>query len=224
VKILIVDDHALIRDAMRAVFNELDAAATVVEAPDSRAAMRQLEQDPDLQLVLLDLGLPDRDGFEVLASIRDLYPAVSVVVLSAHRDAGIISRALNLGALGFIPKSAERAVMLGALNLVFAGGVYVPPEVLAPAAPVTGAARQAETTGQRSQPDDLRLTARQGEVLALMMKGKGNKAICRELGLAEPTVKNHVSAILKALNVNNRTEAVIAAGALRLETPHRAGG
>jgi DNA-binding NarL/FixJ family response regulator len=224
VKILIVDDHALIRDAMRAVFKELDAAATVVEAPDSRAAMRQLEQDADLQLVLLDLGLPDRDGFEVLASIRDLYPAVSVVILSAHRDAGIISRALNLGALGFIPKSAERAVMLGALNLVFAGGVYVPPEVLASAAPVTGAAWQAETTGQRSEPDDLRLTARQGEVLALMMKGKGNKAICRELGLAEPTVKNHVSAILKALNVNNRTEAVIAAGVLRLETRRRAGG
>jgi DNA-binding NarL/FixJ family response regulator len=225
VKILIVDDHALIRDAVRAVLKELDPGVTVVEASDSRAAMRQLEQNPDIQLVLLDLGLPDRDGFEVLASLRDLYPAVSVVVLSAHRNPDIISRSLDLGALGFIPKSAERGVMLGALNLVFAGGVYVPPEIRASEKPVSGrATRPAETQGRRPETDDPLLTARQAEVLALMMKGKANKAICRELGLAEPTVKNHVTAILKALNVSNRTEAVIAAGALRLETPRGADG
>jgi DNA-binding NarL/FixJ family response regulator len=224
-KILVVDDHVLIRDALRGVLKELKDDADVLEASDCRQAMALIaENADDLGLILLDLGLPDRDGFSALAEVRERYPAISVIVLSGQHDRASVEKAFDLGALGFIPKSAERAVMLGALNLVFAGGVYVPPEVLAPAAPVTGAARQAETTGQRSQPDDLRLTARQGEVLALMMKGKGNKAICRELGLAEPTVKNNVSAILKALNVNNRTEAVIAAGALRLETPHRAGG
>jgi DNA-binding NarL/FixJ family response regulator len=220
-KILIVDDHALIREALRGVLKELKGEATVVEASDSREAMRQVEQNSDLQLILLDLNLPDRDGLEVLAELRERYPAISVVVLSAHHDRDNVAKSIDLGAAGFIPKSVQRAVMLSALNLIFAGGIYIPPQILARQPPRAQAA--SAPLGRRVSATDLGLTERQIEVLALMMKGKSNKAICRALALAEPTVKNHVTAILKALKVTNRTEAVIAAQALNFEPPRDAG-
>src|SRR5215813_9751488 len=129
-KILLVDDHALIRDALRSVLRELVGDATVLEASDCRQAMRVIEQNPDLHLILLDLNLPDRDGFAVLADLRKRYATISLVVLSAFHDRENIIRALDLGALGFIPKSAPRDVMVNALRLVFAGGIYIPPEAL----------------------------------------------------------------------------------------------
>jgi DNA-binding NarL/FixJ family response regulator len=220
-KILVVDDHVLIREALRGILRELKGeAAVVLEAPDSRQAIAQLEQDPDVELVLLDLGLPDRDGFEILAEISEHYPTVSVVVHSAHQDRERVTRALDLGAIGFIPKSARREVLLGAFNLIFSGGIYIPPEILdrhRPAA-ATGQATHAGPSPPKRKVSaaELGLTERQMEVLALMMQGKSNKAICRSLDLAEPTVKIHVSAILRALNAANRTEAVMAAAALGL--------
>jgi DNA-binding NarL/FixJ family response regulator len=220
-KILIVDDHVLIRDALRGVLKSLKDEAEIIEAPDARHAMMLVEQHSDLQLILLDLSLPDRDGFEVLAELRELYPAISVVVLSAHNRRENVARALELGALGFIPKSAQRAVMLSALNLIFAGGVYIPPEILSHENLAPQPAASAPTS--RISAGDLRLTRRQIDVLALMMQGKSNKAICRDLGLAPPTVKNHVTAILRALKVTNRTEAALAARALELKSPRRAG-
>src|SRR5215831_16922007 len=141
-KILLVDDHALIRDALRGVLRELLADATVLEASDCRQAMRLIEAHPDLHLILLDLNLPDQDGFAVLADLRKRYATISLVVLSAFHDRENIVRALDLGALGFIPKSAARDVMVNALRLIFAGGVYIPPEALAhPAANDAKAAR-----------------------------------------------------------------------------------
>jgi DNA-binding NarL/FixJ family response regulator len=215
-KILIVDDHALIRDALRGVLKELKDAATVVEAADSRQALRLTGENPDLGLVLLDLNLPDRSGFDLLAELRGRHPAMSVVVLSALSDRDSVAKALELGAAGFIPKSASREVMLSALRLVFSGGVYIPPEILGPREP-SAKRGQAAAGARPGSPRELGLTDRQVEILALMMQGKSNKAICRSLGLAEPTVKNHVTAILKALKVTNRTEAVIAVGALGWE-------
>jgi DNA-binding NarL/FixJ family response regulator len=215
-KVLVVDDHALIRDALRGVLKELKDDASVVEASDSRQALRLTDENPDVGLILLDLNLPDRSGFDLLADLRGSHPAVSVVVLSALSDRDSVARALDLGATGFIPKSASREVMLSALRLVFSGGVYVPPEILGPREP--SAKRGRAGAGARpGSPRELGLTDRQVEILALMMQGKSNKAICRSLDLAEPTVKNHVTAILKALKVTNRTEAVIAVGALGWE-------
>jgi len=212
-KILLIDDHALIRDALRGVLRELVDDATVFEAPDSRQAMRLIEQHPDLHLILLDLNLPDRDGFAVLTDLRKRYATISIVVLSAFHDRENILRAHDLGALGFIPKSAPREVMANALRLIFSGGQYFPPEALA----------RGETPiakpGRRVSPADLGITERQLEVLALMAQGKSNKAISRILDTAEPTVKHHVTAILKALKVANRTEAVIAVAALGWELP-----
>jgi DNA-binding NarL/FixJ family response regulator len=213
-KILLVDDHALIRDALRSVLRELVNDAILFEASDCRQAMRLIEQHPDLHLILLDLNLPDRDGLAVLSDLRKHHATISIVVLSAFHERETILRVLDLGALGFIPKSASREVMANALRLIFSGGVYVPPEALARAETSVAAA-----SGRRVLPADLGLTERQMEVLALMMQGKSNKAICRILDTAEPTVKHHVTAILKALKVANRTEAVIAVGALGWELP-----
>jgi DNA-binding NarL/FixJ family response regulator len=214
-KILLVDDHALIRDALRGVLKELAADAAILEASDSRQAMRLIEQHPDLHLILLDLNLPDRDGFAVLSDLRKRCAMISIVVLSAFNDRENVLRALDLGALGFIPKSSSREVMANALRLIFSGGVYIPPEALGRAETTVAVA----ALGRRVSPTDLGLTERQMEVLALMMQGKSNKAISRILDAAEPTVKHHVTAILKALKVANRTEAVIAVGALGWELP-----
>ncbi|UCF74811.1 MAG: response regulator transcription factor [Betaproteobacteria bacterium] len=222
-KILIIDDHALIREALRGVLKELKGDAIVAEAANWRQASQQIEQSAGFDLVLLDLSLPDRDGFDILAELSESYPAISVVVLSARQDRESVAKALELGALGFIPKSSEREVMLSAFNLIFSGGLYIPPEILVRQGPAaTSLSAPPAPPQKRISASDLGLTERQMEVLALMMEGRSNKAICRALYLAEPTVKNHVTAILKALKAANRTEAVIAAGVLGLEPRRRA--
>jgi DNA-binding NarL/FixJ family response regulator/class 3 adenylate cyclase len=214
-KILLVDDHVLIRDALRGVLREVAPDAEVLEAADCGRAMRLIEAHPDLHLILLDLNLPDRDGFAVLGELRQRHAMISLVVLSALHDRETVLKVLDLGALGFIPKSAPRDVMVSALRLVFAGGIYIPPEALGR----TESKEQPRATSRPVLPADLGFTERQMEVLALMMQGKSNKAISRILDAAEPTVKHHVTAILKALNVANRTEAVIAVGSLGWKLP-----
>lgn len=214
-KVLLVDDHALIRDALRGVLKELVVDATVLEASDCQKASTLIDSTPDLQLILLDLNLPDRDGFSLIGDLRREHAEMSLVVLSASQDRETVMRALDLGVSGFIPKSAPREVMVNALRLVLSGGTYIPPEALA-----RGEARTSPAAPNLPpSPADLGLTERQLEVLALMMQGKSNKAISRILDVAEPTVKHHVTAILKALKVTNRTEAVIAVGASGWQLP-----
>lgn len=214
-KILVVDDHTLIREALRGVLQELKPEAGVIDATSCREALQLAQANAgELDLVLFDLGLPDGDGFDTLSELRDLYPAVAIVVLSASKDRDSVTKALDLGALGFIPKSASRAVMVSALQLVFAGGIYVPPEILQRSQEATKSASMSAPVSAPMSPSELGLTERQIDVLALMMQGKSNKAVCRELDLAEATVKNHVTAILRALKVTNRTEAVIAVAEL----------
>jgi DNA-binding NarL/FixJ family response regulator len=183
-KFLVVDDHELIREAMRGTLAELDSEAAILEAADSREAMRLIEEHPDLDLILLDLNLPDRDGFSVLSELRKSHPAISVVVMSAQQDHAIVVKALNQGALGFIPKSATRKIILGAVQLVISGGVYIPQALpgqeQAPSAPagMPQAADARPVSDQRPvSPADLGLTERQMDVLTLIMQGKSNKAI-----------------------------------------------
>jgi len=209
-KVLFLDDHVLVREAMRGVIAELQPDAVVIEAATCATGLSLMQQHADVDLVMLDLGLPDRNGFEVLEELRDRYPATSVVMLSGSNDRDSVATALAKGALGFIPKSASRDVLVNALRLILAGGIYIPPEILIDSQPVSSPASSAD----RRSPADLGLTPRQVDVLALMMQGKSNKLICRTLHLAEPTVKNHVSAILKALGAVNRTEAALAAAKL----------
>jgi DNA-binding NarL/FixJ family response regulator len=211
-KILVVDDHALIREALRGVLKEFRSDAVVMEGSNGRQAMQFIAEHADIGLILLDLNLPDRDGFSLLAELRERYPSIAIVVLSAQQDRGSVAKALDLGALGFIPKSGQREVMLAALELVFAGGVYIPPQIVSRQEPaLSHSAPQAPATdSSRGSPGDHGLTRRQREVLALMMRGKSNKGISRVLGMKEQAVKNHITAIFRVLKVTNRTEAVIA--------------
>jgi DNA-binding NarL/FixJ family response regulator len=214
-KVLIVDDHALIRDALSRVLAGLASDMTVLEATDPRLALETIERQPDLDLVLLDLTLPGMHGLSVLQTLRQRHPAISVVVISATSDRDSVKRALDHGALGFIPKSSSNDVLRSALRLVLAGGIYVPPEILGRSGvdePVS------PPIGQRT-PAEVGLTERQAQILALVMKGKSNKLICRELDLAESTVKNQITAIMKALNVTSRTQAVLAVEKLGLALP-----
>jgi len=228
-KFLIVDDHALIREAMRGVLLGLRSDSSVLEAADAQTALQTLQRHSDTDLVLLDLHLPDLDGLQVLSLVAERHPAIAVVMLSGDKDQATMRKALELGAQGFIPKAETREVLTSALALVLAGGVYVPPAALrgAPpptAPPPTAPAPTAPAPAVASLPippdaASLGLTGRQLEVLGLLMQGKNNKLICRALDLAEPTVKNHVSAILKALGVSSRTEAVLAVTRLGLTLP-----
>ena len=221
-KILVVDDHALIRTALRGVLGQLDGGVTMLEASDCRSAFELVEAQPDLDLVLLDLNLPGKHGLAALEELRTRYPALPVVVLSSANDRASVMQALDLGAMGYIPKLSSNEVLISALRLVLSGGIYIPPEILArsgqaqPAAAEIAAAASGHRGSPARVPADLGLSERELRVLKLLLEGKSNKLICRELDLAESTVKNHVTQILKALNVTSRTQAVIVAAQMGL--------
>ena len=210
-KILVVDDHALIRSALRGVLGQLDDGLAMLEASDCRSAFELIAAQPDLDLVLLDLNLPGMHGLAAVEELRTRYPAIPVVVLSSANDRASVMQALDLGAMGYIPKHSSNEVLVSALRLVLSGGIYIPPEILA-----RSAVPSAERASPPRLPADLGLTEREARVLRLLLEGKSNKLICRELNLAESTVKNHVTQILKALNVTSRTQAVIAAAQMGL--------
>ena len=214
-KILIIDDHALIREALHTVLKQLKRETVIFEASNSSQAMHIVEEHPDLSLILLDIGLPDRDGFSVLGELRERYATIAIIILSASDDQDKVKRAFSLGALGFIPKTTEREVMLNAIQLVLAGGIYIPSEILD--CEETTSSRLTNKLSTREFHNGFGLTGRQIEVLALLMKGKSNKVIAKTLNMAVPTVKNHVTIVLKALNVTSRTEAVIKVGKMGWE-------
>jgi DNA-binding NarL/FixJ family response regulator len=221
-KVLVVDDHALIRDALRRVLEQLEREVTVFEAGDCGQAFRVIEAQPDLDLVLLDLNLPGMQGLAALTELRTRYPAVSIVVVSAANDRVSVTQALDHGAMGYIPKSSSNELLASALRLVVSGGIYIPPEILGRSEPqmepgnLESPAPDAGGSPPRLLPSDLGLTERQAQILILLMQGKSNKLICRELDVAESTVKNHVTHVLKTLNVTSRTQAVIAAARMGL--------
>jgi DNA-binding NarL/FixJ family response regulator len=226
VKILIADDHPLLREALQHVLRELDSEVAVIEAGDGSAVRRLVAEHPDLDLALLDICLPGVRELELFDDLRRDYPTLPLVALSAVDDPGTVKAVLAGGALGFIPKSSSRQIMVNALRLVLAGGRYLPPELIADEwAPASGRAVSTATRGAVSA-QDLGLTDRQRQVLALLAQGKSNKQICRELGLAEATVKIHVAAVLKALKVSSRTQAVVRINrlGLRFEESGSAGG
>jgi DNA-binding NarL/FixJ family response regulator len=195
-KVLVIDDHPLILDALREILPQLASGVVVRAAAHAGDAIAILDDEPDVALVLLDLALPGTRGLDLLADFLLDYPGVPVVVLSATHDEATVNAALGAGARGFIAKTASPAALLEALRQVLEGTVC---RAAAPA-PVADCARSGAAA--------LGLTARQGDVLRLLAQGKPNKLICRDLRLSEGTVKVHVSAILKALNVASRTQAV----------------
>jgi DNA-binding NarL/FixJ family response regulator len=199
VKLLICDDHALFREGLRYVLRELEPEPLLEEASEARELLACVERARDLDLVLLDLELPDRSGLDALRELRRRFPEVPVAILSAEHDPRVIERALADGACGFIPKASSGADLREALLRILAGEVYVPHDaLLAPALPAASPLRD--------------LTERQREVLPLMARGLTNREIANVLGIAEGTVKNHVAAILERLEIANRTEAAFLLG------------
>ena len=216
-KILVVDDHPLVRDAMLHLLAPLADSIDMLEASDCATALALAREHHDIDLVLLDLNLPGIRGFEALDRLRQAHPALPVVILSMHRDRATVVEAIRRGALGFIPKASAKDVVVNALRLVLSGGTYLPPEAVFD---IAGAERESMHAPLASPPPrslaDLGLTPRQGQVLALIMRGHSNKEICRALDIAERTVKVHITAVLNALKVTSRTQAVIAATDLGL--------
>ncbi len=220
-KVLLIDDHPLILTALQGVIQGIGDHVSVVGVPGARAAREALAADPHFDLVLLDLRLGDADGFDVLVELRNGWPAIPVVVVSASDQSADVIRAIDLGAMGFVPKRASNETLTEALQVVMAGGIYVPPTSLdgASAGQAMGQGRaplpfQNPPAGLGNlRPNALasvKLTPRQLDVLGLLLRGQSNKLIARELDLSVETVKDHVAAVLRALNVNSRTQAVLA--------------
>lgn len=200
---LVIDDHPLIHEIMPAMLRKALGEVTVAtEATLEGGLMRAAGSVPP-DLVLLDLGLPGCAGIDALLRFRLEFPQLPVVVLSANCDRESILGVLDSGANGYIPKTSKPEVMVAALKLVAAGGVYVPPEALEELA--------AKSIPRTPRGETMELTERQREVLRLILKGYNNERIAAELAIAPNTVKQHAHAIFTVLGVSTRAEAVIAA-------------
>ncbi|HET9976747.1 MAG TPA: response regulator transcription factor [Burkholderiaceae bacterium] len=231
-KVLLVDDHPLILAALQSVIRGLGDDVTVQGVDSERGARELLAEDPDQDLLLLDLQLGASDGFDLLAELRQQYPALPIVVVSASERASDVIRAIDAGAMGFVPKRASNDTLFEALRMVMSGGIYVPPMTLgmapAPPAPPKGGDTVPDVmrphADSGSPPDhrmgdaghdaprtfaELGLSRRQADVLAYLLKGMPNKLIAREMHISIETVKDHVAAVLKALGVSSRTQAVL---------------
>ena len=194
-KILIIDDHAMIREGVSAVMVGGIPGARVLQASDGVAGLALATEHADIDVVLLDLVMPGGGGMTMLEAFGRQCPALPVIVLSGSEDIGDVRRAMALGALGYVAKSATSTTLLAALRLVMAGEIYVPPFVVG------------KETGPLDTDRREALTGRQVEVLALLAADLSNKQIAHRLDLSEKTVKAHVTAILRALNVASRSDA-----------------
>lgn len=201
-RVLIVDDHSLVRDGLRSIFDDAFPDCTILEADSLEAALSALAQEGDVDLVLLDLNIPDVSHLSGLEALRDRFPATPVVMVSGVTDRKVVRDALAAGAAGFVPKSLKRAAILDALNQVLSGEIYMPELEGDDSA-------AAEEDAIRSRIDSL--TPQQRVVLGHLVAGRLNKQIAHELDISMTTVKAHVSAILCKLNVFSRTQAVILA-------------
>jgi DNA-binding NarL/FixJ family response regulator len=218
---LVIDDHPLILEAVGNVLRRLDAAADIDVASDCESGLELAARGTEPDLVLLDLNLPGLSGIAAVRAWSTRFPGVPVIVLSAAADQQTVLAALRAGAAGFIPKSSSNEVMLSAVRLVQAGGKYLPTEALVRFGPTE---KPPSAHGSASTLDSLGLTARQTAVLRLIANGASNKVICRELGLAERTVKAHITAVFRALKVSSRTQAALAATKLGVTAgPERSG-
>jgi two-component system nitrate/nitrite response regulator NarL len=193
-KILIVDDHPLFRAGFHAVLEQSALEAGVLSVSSVPEALQTLQKDADIGLVLLDIHLKGDDGFAALKIIGERFPTTACIMISGDEQQSITARAVQSGASGFIPKSFTADEMIAAIQKVLAGEVFVP---------------QTASLTPSEQPNGL--TLRQLEVISMLGRGFSNKEIARALDVAERTVKAHVSAVFEALNVRNRTQAVLVA-------------
>nr|WP_289072630.1 response regulator transcription factor [uncultured Halomonas sp.] len=209
--LLVADDHPLFRDALQAVIVSGFTDTQLFEADSLAAAMARIDTQEGLDLLLLDLSLPDADGLEGLKTLRETFPWLPVAIVSAHQERQLVLDAITLGAVGYIPKSTPRAQLLAALQQILQGQLYLPADIMRRPPPPSRAASVASPSTTPSS-RLARLTEKQLDVLSCMSQGMSNKQIARELNIAETTVKTHVSAILRKLGASSRVHAIVMAG------------
>lgn len=208
-KILIVDDHSLFREGMKLILGKLNPATVCIEAGDLDQALQAAALHGDIGLVLFDLGLPGASGLDAFSEFRRQHEGLRAVVLSGQEDLQTVMDALTRGATGFIPKTTSVDTLPAALKTVLHDGIYLPSALFDRVPPP----RQPEPVHARRLAD-LGLTERQSQVFKLVIQGKSNKAIARDLCIAESTIKQHVKPILKRLNVTSRVGAIVEVGRL----------
>ncbi len=207
--VLVADDHPLFREALRGAVQRALPDAQLREAEDVEALYALVEAEPDADLLLLDLNMPGAQGFSALVHLRALHPQLPIVMVSAREEPAVMRRALDHGAMGFIPKSADAATLGEAITRVLDGDRW---------APAAAGAAPAASADEHDAAQRLRdLTPQQFRVLQMLGEGLLNKQIGHELGVSEATVKAHMTAILRKLGASNRTQAVLVAGRLALD-------
>ena len=211
-RVLIVDDHPLVRDGLRTVIAVAFDQTELFEAASIAEAGAIIGREGDFDLVMLDLNMPDANGFSGLVQLREQFPALPIVIVSGAVEAGLVQGALANGAAGFIPKSLKRSAIVNAVQQILDGNLFVPDEFAAP--------DDAESEDIRRRIDSL--TPQQKVVLGLVVAGKLNKQIAWELDVSMTTVKAHVSAILSKMRCYSRTQAVIMAGKVHFTRPEHA--
>lgn len=207
-KVLIVDDHELFRSGLRLLLNELANDVEFYDTPDVERLDVLVKENPDL--VLLDYHLPDIDGADAIARIQENFPTAAIVVLSGDDRPNLIRAVLDRGAAGFIPKNSSKDLLVNALKLVLAGGIYLPPEALIEQEQPE--VQSDMTTAPDSVSKDTvlsKLSLRQRETTLMAIRGATNKTIADKLNISEGTVKAHLSTAYKTLGVHNRTEALL---------------
>ncbi|MFZ5637950.1 MAG: response regulator transcription factor [Pseudomonadota bacterium] len=207
--ILVADDHPLFREALRGAVSRVLPDARLHEADSVEALYALVEREPDADLLLLDLTMPGAHGFSALVHLRAHAPQLPVMVVSAREEPAVMRRALDHGAIGFLPKSADAGSLGDAIGAVLAGDRWAPAAALK--APAAGA--EEHDAAQRVR----ELTPQQFRVLQMLGDGLLNKQIAYELGVSEATIKAHMTAILRKLGASNRTQAVLIAGKLAVD-------
>lgn len=216
--VLIVDDHNLFRSGLRFLLSDLDESIQFFEADGVESLISFA--DARIDLTLLDMHLRGNSGTDALIEVRKRLPESTVVVLSSEENPALIRECIESGAAGFIPKASTPEVLVHALKLVLAGGLYLPPHVMAARFESRDPGHRAsDVPATSSDKIKARMSPRQLAALMLAIQGKSNKAIAQELGVVEGTVKLHLSGAFRALGVSNRTEAVFAAAQCGLFTP-----
>ena len=211
-KIFLADDHPLYRMALSGLLAQLEESVDVVDCCDFQelqSALSNSEEKPDL--ILLDLSMPGMQYEDAIPALKKAFPEIALVIISGTENVSDMTKVLNLGAEGFIPKSATREVLLSALRLVLSGGKYIPSQIFAGDI-VSDNNNSNSVNTQNSKNATTKadaLTKRQRNVLDLMAKGQSNREIASALELAESTVKVHITAIFRILGVSNRTQAVL---------------
>lgn len=215
-KFLVADDHELYLQGLEFVLKKEFPEAKLVLAGDYTEILRIIEKQKDFDLLITDLAMPGGNWLEALQKIHTLMPEMPIIVVSAVFDKEILQKTYNIGVSGYVSKSFPNNIIISAINLVLAGGMYIPPDLVkmsVKTAPeqLSDLIKNFDNSSKKNTADEKLLTPRQLDVLQCLAEGMANKQIAFKLGLSEGTVKIHITLLMRALNVTNRVAAVLAA-------------